>query len=287
MGIHDREYYQEESSSYSAISEWSMVTKLVIVTSVVYLADLLFGNSHWLMDTLQVSGRTATTPYLWWQFLTYGFAHDPSNITHIFWNMFGLFIFGRQVEAIYGPKEILRFYLVAILLGGIVWGVRAAVMGVPGGMLGASGAVTAVILMFCIHYPKQTILLMMVIPVPAWVVGVMIIAGNILGMRMSDENVAFDVHLVGAAFAIAYYRFGWNLGRLSPNFSIPSSPGKLFKRRPKLRVHRPSSGDDFEQLEAQADDLLEKVNRDGVDSLTAKERDILERYSRSVRNKRR
>jgi hypothetical protein len=146
-----------------------------------------------------------------------------------------------------------------------------------------------VTLLFCIHFPKQTILLMMVLPVPAWFVGAMIIIGDLVGLRMSGQNVAFDVHLVGAAFAIAYYRFGWHLGRWWPSISWPTWKKNPFKRQPKLRVHRPNADamDDFEQLEAQADQLLEKVNRDGFDSLTAREREVLENYSRRMRNKRR
>jgi hypothetical protein len=157
-------------------------------------------------------------------------------------------------------------------------------------LVGASGAVTAITLLFCIHFPKQTILLMMVLPVPAWFVGAMIIVGNIMGMRFSGENVAFDVHLVGAAFAIAYYRFGWHLGRWVPGFSWPAfKPKKMFSRRPRLRVHRggEEGSGDFEQLEARGDELLEKVNRSGFDSLTEREREILEEYSRRMRDKRR
>lgn len=289
MGIHDREYYRREDGSTGIGPSWSMVTKLIVVTAGFFVLDVFLGNSHWLMDHMAASADSLRKPYLWWQLLSYGFAHSTRDSMHIFWNMFGLWVFGRQIEEVYGPKELLRIYLVSMLLGGLMWATRAQFSGEAGRLVGASGAVTAVTLLFCINFPKQTILLMMVLPVPAWVVGVLIIAGDLIGMRVSGENVAFDVHLVGAAFAIAYYKFGWNLGRWTPSFSIPIKRLNPFSRQPRLRVHRPTveDQDDFEQLEAQADRLLEKVNQNGVDSLTDREREVLENYSRRMRNKRR
>jgi membrane associated rhomboid family serine protease len=288
MGIHDREYYRDETSESVNGSPWTMVTKLIVVTSAIYVLDFV-GNSHWLMENLALTEESLKKPYLWWQLLTYGFAHSPQDHMHIFWNMVVLWVFGRQIEDLYGPKEFLRIYLAAMLFGGLVWAIRSQFDEHPGMVIGASGAVTAITLLFCIHFPKQTILLMMVIPVPAWFLGAAIILGDLFRLRFSQENIAFDVHLAGAAFAVAYYKLGWNFGRWWPNFSFPVRRLNPFSNRPKLRVHRPrdEAVDDFEQLEAQADHLLEKVNRDGVDSLTARERQVLEDYSRRMRNKRR
>ena len=291
MVINDGEYDGRESARAASLSSspWSMVTKLIVVTAGFFLLDVFVGNKHWLTEHMKATPDSLVKPYLWWQLLSYGFAHSTLDVMHIFWNMVGLWIFGRQIEDVYGSKEFLRIYLVAMVLGGLVWAIRAQMTGGAGSVVGASGAVTAIILLFCIHFPKQTVLLMMVLPVPAWVVGAMIIIGNLVGLRASGENVAYDVHLVGAAFAIAYYRFGWHLGRWLPSFSWPATrKGGLFARRPKLRVHRPTENalSDFERLEAQADQLLEKVNQNGFDSLTAREQQVLEDYARRMRDQR-
>lgn len=266
-----------------------MVTNLLIINVALYVLDIFptVGQKHWLMHVMSATPNSLVKPWLWWQLISYGFAHDPRDYMHIVWNMFGLWVFGREVEGIYGRWEFLRIYLVSIFLGGLFWTARTcltvdpALWGPPGPtVLGASGAVTAVILLFCIHFPHRTILLMFVLPVPAWVVGLLIIGGNLIGMR-TDRTIAFDVHLVGAAFAICYYRFGWNLGRWTPSFSVPTS---WLKSRPKLRVHHPDSEDD---LEEEADQALAKVNREGIESLSARERRILEDYARRMRQKRR
>jgi hypothetical protein len=177
---------------------------------------------------------------------------------------------------------------VSIFLGGLAWTSREFLTVEPQDwwryqLLGASGGVTTIILLFCVHFPKRTVLLMFVLPTPAWVLGVLLVVMNLFGMKTSPEgNVAFDVHLVGAVFALAYWRFGWNLGRLTPG--LPASR-KLFKPGPKLRIHDPDEV--YSDLDRSADAVLEKVNTSGIESLNSKERKILEDYSRRMRQKHR
>jgi hypothetical protein len=153
-------------------------------------------------------------------------------------------------------------------------------------LLGASGGVAAVILLFVYNFPKRTILLFFVLPVPAWILGIFLILGDafgFLGFGGGTANIAFDVHLVGAAFATAYFWLGWNLGRITPAALKDGIRLPRFRRRPKLRIHNPDKSDSNQDLEA--DRLLEKVSREGLDSLTTKERRTLEEYSRRMREK--
>ena len=294
MALFDREYYRDEAPPPGLqASDRMMVTNLVILNVAMYVVDIFLGRQHWLMDQLSLSSADLAKPWLWWKFLTYGFAHAPYPETgHILWNMLGLWMFGRDVEQIYGRKEFLRFYLVTLVVGSIVWALRyqlsgASSQGPEHVLLGASGAVTAVVLLFVLHNPSRTILLMFVLPVPAWVIGVLIIGGDLMQMLSStgQRTVAFDVHLAGAAFAILYYRLGWNLGRWLPDLhGFPGSMGR-WKPKPRLRVHDP--GLDDSEDDDEADQLLIKVSREGMESLTAKERRILEAYSRRMRQKHR
>ncbi len=290
MGVYDRDYYRDEQRPPGVqFGGQMLVTKLVIVTAALYLLNKFAGENNWLMlDALAVEPSVLEKPWLLWKLVTYGFAHDPLSIGHVFWNMFGLWIFGRDIETVYGPKEFLRIYLFALVLGSLVWCLREYFSSDPdtwGPLIGASGAVTAVILLFVFHYPKRTILLFLVLPVPAWVVGVMIIGGNVYNTLFASaaQDVAFDVHLVGAAFAICYYRFGWNIGRLLPGSGGGGFSAPRLKRRPKLKIHDPDG--QYEKQDEEADRILAKVNREGMDSLTSKERRILEEYSRRMRKK--
>lgn len=295
MALHERDYYRDDRPPHRLqFADQMMVTNLVIVNVVIYLIDTFLGGEHWLRETLSLSSNDVGKPWLWWKFLTYGFAHASyPDMGHIFWNMLGLWIFGRDVEMIYGRREFLRIYFGALVLGSVAWALRCLLMGssqVEYLLLGASGAVTAVVLLFVLHYPKRTILLMFVLPVPAWVVGVLIIGGNLWAMgaggpMAGQQAVAYDVHLAGAAFAILYFRFGWSLGNFLPNLSGMRSSWKRFRARSRLRIHDPDQ--DEGDVDEEGDRLLIKVHREGEASLTAKERRILEAYSRRMRQKHR
>ncbi len=285
MGIHDREYYRDDTpAGINLGGDWSMVAKLIVVNVVVFIADM-FSGEHWLMESMAASPESIVKPWLGWQLLTYAFAHDYNGFNHVFWNMFGLFIFGRDIEGVYGKREFLWMYLTAAFLGGLVYALRCIAVYEPEAwplhsVRGASGAVMAVTILYCLHFPKRTILLMMVLPVPAWALGMMYVIGNIAGFVGGAGNVAFDVHLVGVVFAIGYYKFGWRISSWVPGFRVPK-----IRRGPKLKLHAPQ--EDYDALDTEGDRLLQKVSRDGIDSLTKAEKRKLEAYSRRMKQKHR
>jgi membrane associated rhomboid family serine protease len=309
MGYQDREYYQEDRtpSGFQLGGDLSYTWRIVIINAGLFLANFfLFSNDreHDLRWWLSVHGDTVIKPYLWWQFLTYGFIHSL-DIQHIFWNMFGLVVFGSAIEETYGRREYLRFYLLSILCGGVFWGLRVFLSHRLGWellesalpleqtmMLGASGGITALTLLFCLRNPFATVNLMFVLPVPAWVLGMIVIIGDVFQVGQAVGTVAHDVHLCGALFAIAYFYFHWNLTR-ALNFSwlsrATNSLGKLVKPRPKLRVFEGDEDDEgvYRELETEADRILVKISHDGEGSLSTQERQTLERYSRLMRQKHR
>lgn len=304
--LEDRDYYREGSYRSGGIQFGSprmVVSWLVLLNVGVFILNLLLSTQrhhHWLMTFLSLQPENLAQPWMWWRLLTYGFAHDPSGISHILWNMVGLWFFGRPVEERLGRGEFLRFYLACVLLGGIIWAVRqlvapAAPLAVEGPsgpvipltlLLGASGGVTGVLILFAILFPRQTVYLHLLIPVPAWILAIIIVALNVLGAMSGQSGTAFDVHLVGAALAGVYgftnLNFRWlDFGGLQ----MPQMP----RRQPRLRVHRPLEPEDEgdPELDAEADRILDKLHREGADSLSPKERKVLEAYSRRMRQKRR
>jgi len=300
MGFQDRDYYRESSQS---IYVTSIVVKLIIANGLMFLAEILFGNDlrgNSIASLFATHADTIVRPLYWWQFLTAGFVHDPVHLNHILFNMLGLYCFGMPLEERYGRREFLRFYLIAIVLGFIFWSasnylflqryspeLAARAAEIP--CFGASGGVTAATLLFCLLYPRATLLVGFIIPAPAWLVGAAIILINLFGTSTSSPltgGVAYDVHLVGAALALGYWYFGWNFGRLPGADGlrrIVRSAQQWTKPKPPLKVHDPEHY--YEDLDAQADRLLEKVAHDGMNSLTAQERRILEDYSRRTRQK--
>jgi hypothetical protein len=204
-------------------------------------------------------------------------------VRHVLFNMFFLWLFGRDVETIYGKRLYLQLYLSLVVLSGLVWLGLNLVQGSHAMLIGPSGAVTGIMVLFVLHYPTRTILFWGVFPIPVWVLASLQLLQDIQGAVTRSEagNVAYTAHLAGAAFAFLFYRTGWQLGSFLPKrFSVGG-----FRRKPRLRVH--SAEDDEDDFGRRVDLILEKINREGQDSLTKDERKTLEKASRRYQQKRR
>lgn len=292
MGLSDRDYLRDEEARYSGrspFSAYSVTTILIAVNVALFLADAIFFPDHWLMTTLASDGpKTLFQPWMWWKFLTAGFAHDVSGVRHIIGNMIGLWCFGSMLEQRLERREYLRFYLLAIIAGSIAGAVRQWLF-VPEegwhGAWGASAGVTAVIVLAVCYNPYQMVSIF-VATVPLWAVGAIIIGMDVVGalqQARGEVQVGHDAHLAGAALALAYWRFGWNFSAIDPTDWFLNLKRSL--TRPKLKVHAPEDERSYASLDAEADRLLAKVGRDGLASLTARERQVLEDYSRRTRQK--
>jgi membrane associated rhomboid family serine protease len=238
------------------------------------------------IDADNPQADTLHRPWMWWQFLTYGFVHDPLHMEHIVFNMLALFFLGRDVEAWYGTREFIRLYLVMLVFSALIYTFanRLFEPGHRSVLFGASGAIAGVIILFALNFPKRILLFMFVIPMPAWLVGVMAIAYDVYGsMGRLDPHIAYTAHLGGAAFALAYFNLHWNFGRLSQS----ASTWLKRRSRPALKVFKPTDDADGAVAEEDVDRILEKIHREGENSLTRKERRILENASREYQRRRR
>jgi len=230
-----------------------------------------------------------------WRLLTYAFLHSP-GITHILFNMLFLWWFGSDVEDLYGPKEFLAIYLTSAVVGGVGFTLtEVAGLGDNVPCIGASGAVTAVLVICALHYPTRMILLFMLLPVPIWAFVVFQVGRDFLAfITHSSNGIAVTVHLGGAAFGYFYHQRQWRLLSLFAGFR----GWQRQRSRPRLRVYHedapqpvsvaapPSAPDVDEHLEAKMDAVLEKVKRSGMNSLTEGERQILVRASEVFKRRR-
>jgi membrane associated rhomboid family serine protease len=291
VGIYDREYYRQEERrpGFSLPASWSVVGAIIVVNVAVWVIDFFTGN--WLCRSMADHVYTLTKPWLWWQFLTSGFAHAP-EFQHILFNMLTLFFLGRSVEERYGSKEFLRLYLVILVFSSIMWSLTNKIAGTPpiAGMFGASGAIAGVVVLFALNFPRSTILLFYVLPMPAWVLGVIVVGMDIFGalggQTPGEHNIAYAAHLAGAAFAFVYYWQQWNITRMTEGiFSWMRLPS--LRSKPRLRVLRPDAEPKPEpDLAKEVDRILEKISKEGEAGLTAKERRTLEKASREYQRRR-
>jgi len=298
MGFQDRGYYRSPTSGFAP--EWSAVNTIIAINVAVWLANfILAGNLLREVFPLQISLndlcclRSDLPSHLWkfWTLLTYGFLHDDRSPWHILFNMLTLWFFGRPIEAILGRAEFLRFYCVSIVAAGLIWliGERLAGFGMASRLVGASGGVMAVLAAFIWYYPRQTVLIYGILPVPAWALGMVYLFSDLQGAGSRASNVAHVAHLAGAAFGILYVWRGWRLDGLADVWDRFRSG--LRKRR--LRVFSPDDAedrgfgrDDEPPLEEEVDRILEKIGRSGEASLTEGERETLARASRRFKGRR-
>ncbi len=143
-----------------------------------------------------------------WQLLTYGFLHG--SLTHLFFNMFALWMFGGEVERLLGSAHFLQYYLVCVVGAAVA---QLVVMGnldmPPLPTVGASGGVFGLLLAFGMAYPQRRIMLLFPpIPMPAWLfVTLYGLLELYLGVTGSGAGVAHFAHLGGmaAGYALIVY----------------------------------------------------------------------------------
>lgn len=280
-----------------------IVVTLIIINAVIFFLDAFTGHVAW--NT--ISGLWETPPkesigdypvhalsswmglhteQLWrfWTFLTYGFSHasldSDGGIFHLIMNMLALFFLGRFVEMKLGRHEFLKFYLAAIIFAGFGFLLYNQLVdsGERQFVVGASGGVVATVMLFVFMFPREKVYLI-VFPMPAWLLGILIIGSDLFNALNPESHVAWQAHIAGAIFATAYFYLKWNFSWIDLT-KIPNP----FRAKPKLKVHDPGLKE--EKIKEQGDQILAKISEHGEQSLTGKERRIMAKYSKLMQRDR-
>ena len=132
-----------------------------------------------------------------WQLLTYGFLHGGTM--HIAFNMLALYMFGSDLERVWGTERFLRFYLVCVITAGLVQTIFSSMTGSLAPTVGASGGTFGLLLAFAMYFPQRKLMLIFPpIPMPAWLF-VTLYGGIelVLGVTGTASGVAHFAHLGG------------------------------------------------------------------------------------------
>ncbi|MCP1170848.1 rhomboid family intramembrane serine protease [Ralstonia chuxiongensis] len=178
--------------------------KLLILTNVaVFCAELFAGDEllrTFALWPLGISGAGLRSGFMPWQPLTYAFLH--ANGAHLVLNMFGLYMFGRDVERTVGTPRAWLLYVSSILSAAFAQ-IAFTVLSIQtaGPVIGASGGVFGLILAYAVLFPNRMIVpLIPPIPMPAWVFATLYaIVELTLGMSGTEVDVAHFAHLGGMA----------------------------------------------------------------------------------------
>lgn len=146
-----------------------------------------------------------------WQLVTYAFLHDPENLAHIFFNMFGLWMFGRDLEYVFGTRRFLAIYFASVLAAACTQIVVTTLMNNPEPTIGASGGVFGILLAFAVLFPRRIIMLLIPpVPLPAWLfVTLYGLLELFMGASGVQGGVAHFAHLggmLGAGLMLAMLR---------------------------------------------------------------------------------
>jgi len=194
-------------------TNFNAVYWLIGINLVIFAASRLLGHDVRNSMTLYMSMIPAAVMQGWvWSFVTYMFIH--ADFGHVFFNMFGLFIFGVQVERQMGSREFLLYYLLTGALAGVFSFVMYYVTGnLIVFLVGASGALYAVQLAYAVFNPNAIIYIWGILPLRA---PVMVLVFTVLSLFFivtgGGGNVAHLTHLAGFGFGWLYFmmRFGEN-----------------------------------------------------------------------------
>ncbi len=252
------------------------VKRLMIVYSILFAASVLFytvspGNFLSTLHALALDPQRWSTQAPWipiWQLATYGFLHDVGNAWHIVSNLLVLYFFGSMLEREFGGSRFLLLYFASQLVGGLFFLIIELALGQPRYVIGASGACFGAMIAAAALWPRARVI-MMVVPVSLRTMALIFVGIEVYSFLMTlhsidDDPVAHSVHLGGALYGFVAARTG--LVRWDPVRS-------LAQRRVQRAVA--SAEDDEKRM----DQLLEKIHREGMASLSRGEREFLKRVS--------
>lgn len=138
----------------------------------------------------------------YWQFFTYMFMHG--GLWHLLFNMLALFMFGMPVERKIGTREFVLFYFLVGTLSGIASYIAFYLSGRNVMLLGASGAIYGVMLLFSVFFPSAGVLLFGFIPMRASTLVLLYFCIEFFGSVFASGSIGHSTHLFGLLFAFFY-----------------------------------------------------------------------------------
>jgi len=188
------------------------IKALIIANVALFVAGWMYGS---LQDWLGMQPAAVVGEGQLWRPVTYMFLHSRMGFGHILFNMLALWMFGVELERMWGSRYFLKYYFVCGI-GGALTMLALGLLPVPafGSLysaltIGASGAVYGILLAFALYFPNAPIILFFVFPVPARY-AVMIMGGIALlsSMEATGGGVAHAAHLGGLVAGYLFLKGG-------------------------------------------------------------------------------
>ena len=291
----------------------TVVKNLLIINVLMFLATITLERFN--IDLTDILGLHffKASDFRIYQFVTYMFMH--ANFTHLFFNMFALWMFGNTLENIWGSQRFLLFYMVCGIGAGLCQelvqyiqysttlanyatvdvGSQVVAMSTYLNMMntvGASGAVYGLLLAFGMMFPDSRIYLYFLFPIKAkwFVIGYAVL--ELVSGLTGGGNIAHFAHLGGMLFGLLLILYWKKHGVEGPNFDLKKWKGwfwrwkerKKYTRYEEIKNEVPRNDGEYNRQRAEkernVDAILDKVSKSGYSSLTDEEKEFLFKNSK-------
>jgi len=255
-------------SGWGGLQLTPVVKNLLLINGAVFLLTNIFGRP-WIRFFGLVPQLVFSRFYIW-QLVTYMFVH--LGFTHLLFNMLMLFFFGPALEQTWGRKFFLTFYFFTGIGAGLCSLLTSLGSMTP--VIGASGALFGILVAYAMMFPDTVLLLFFVFPMKIRY-AVFVFAGlNLMGaLSNPGSGIAYMAHLGGGLFGYLYLKYQWiRLTLNSLSLAVLRQKWQEYRQRWEQAER--------ENLEKEVNRILDKVSQHGMNSLSAREKEILKHRSR-------
>ena len=247
---------------------------LIGVNIIIFLLKIISQNpaTPFFNPIVDLFGLSSST--VWpriWQPFTYLFIHK--DFLHVFFNMFVLWMFGSELESIWGRKAFLRYYFTTGVSAGFVW-LMLNLSNANHTLAGASGAVYGILLAFGMMFPNRTVYLYFLFPIKVKYLVMVLVATEFILSMSTTSDISHITHLSAVVIGFVYLRYFWRWKDI--RFSI-----RKYVREFGLTIQNQKETRRT-KLQQEVDQILDKINTVGYDGLSKEEKETLYATSRKL-----
>lgn len=264
----------------------NIVEKLIYLNVALFICTLLIsvlqglykGEMNFIMEWFSLDNDINTLFRKPWSILSYGFLH--AGFLHILMNMIVLYFIGNLFLEYFTEKQLLNFYILGTLFGGIFFLFSQNYFPLFEGkstvLVGASAGISAIFIGITTYIPNYQIKLRFIGFVKLWYLAAFWISLDILGLIGSNAGGHF-AHLGGALFGFIYVSRASNkeISFLNNLWGMFSSKNKKMKTVYKSSTKRKNNVNNTNSNQVKIDAILDKISKSGYDTLTKEEKDFL------------
>ncbi|WP_438977160.1 rhomboid family intramembrane serine protease [Polaribacter sp.] len=264
----------------------NIVEKLIYLNVALFICTLLIsvlqglykGEMNFIMEWFSLDNDINTLFRKPWSILSYGFLH--AGFLHILMNMIVLYFIGNLFLEYFTEKQLLNFYILGTLFGGIFFLFSQNYFPLFEGkstvLVGASAGISAIFIGITTYMPNYQIKLRFIGFVKLWYLAAFWIGLDILGLIGSNAGGHF-AHLGGALFGFIYVSRASNkeISFLNNLWGMFSSKNKKIKTVYKSSTKRKNNVSNTNSNQVKIDAILDKISKSGYDTLTKEEKDFL------------